>query len=43
MRVAISRPKNLRDILAKTALKLPENADINELFNTAKRDQLQDV
>jgi hypothetical protein len=43
MRVAISRPKNLRDILAKTALKLPQNADINELINTAKRDQLQDV
>ncbi len=43
MRVAISRPKNLRDILAKTALKLPENANINELINTAKRDHLQDI
>jgi hypothetical protein len=43
MRVAISRPKNLRDILAKTALKLPENANINELINTAKRDHLQGI
>jgi hypothetical protein len=43
MRVAISRPKNLRDILAKTALKLPENANINELINIAKRDHLQDI
>jgi len=43
MRVAVSRPKNLQNILAKTALKLPENINIHELIDTAKKDHLQGI
>jgi len=32
MRVAVSRPKNLRDILTKTALQLPQNIEIHDLL-----------
>jgi hypothetical protein len=43
MRVTVSRPKNLQDILARTALKLPENINIHELIDTAKKDHLQGI
>ncbi len=32
MVVAISRPKNLRDALTKTELKLPENMNLHDLI-----------
>ena len=30
MQVAISRPRNLRDVLTKAAIKLPQDFDINQ-------------
>jgi hypothetical protein len=34
--IAISRPKNLRDILSKTTLELPNNLDIDEIAQELK-------
>ncbi len=41
MQVAISRPKNLRDILTCAALKLPNNIDINDIIQQCKRENNQ--
>jgi hypothetical protein len=41
MQVAISRPKNLRDILTRAALKLPNNIDINDVIQQCKRENNQ--
>jgi hypothetical protein len=38
MQIAISRPKNLRDILAKSALKLPPNMDIHKLIHANRKE-----
>jgi hypothetical protein len=34
--IAISRPKNLRDILSKTTLELPNNRDIDDITQELK-------
>jgi hypothetical protein len=34
MRIAISRPKNLRDMLSKSALALPKSVNAHDLINT---------
>ncbi len=38
MQIAISRPKNLRDILAKPALKLPHDMDIHKLIHDSRKE-----
>jgi len=38
MRSALSRQKNLRDILTRAALTLPENLKIQDLLDQAKSD-----
>jgi hypothetical protein len=36
MVIAISRPKNLKDVLIKAALRLPENLQMKKLIEEAK-------
>jgi hypothetical protein len=38
MQLAVLRPQNLRDVLTKTQLTLPDNMDINTLIQSAKNE-----
>ena len=43
MQIAISRPKNIKDILTRSALKLPPNLSLESLIQQHKIDTNQDV
>jgi hypothetical protein len=39
MQIALSRPKNLRDLLTRTQLEVPENINIPELIDNLKQNK----
>jgi hypothetical protein len=43
MQIAISRPRNLKDIQTKSALKLPPNLNLESLLQNNAKDSNQDA